>query len=109
MNYEEIIEKLRGPFNPQCVEWKIQITSNDKARGLAVPYLDARAIQKRLDEIVGTLNWKNVYTLWHEKAQLCGISIFYAERNEWVTKFDGAENSDIEPIKAFLLNVKNRV
>ena len=64
--------------------------------------MDARAVQKRLDEVVGAFNWKNVYSLWHDNSQICGISIFNDDRNEWITKFDGAENSDIEPIKGGL-------
>lgn len=102
MNYEEIIRRLREPFNGREIEWKIQVTSQDKQRGMAVAYMDARAVQKRLDEIVGPFNWKNVYSLWHDNSQICGISIFYDERKEWVTKFDGAENSDFEPIKGGL-------
>jgi len=101
-NYEEIIIRLREPFSIKDVEWKIQTTTQDKSRGMAVAYLDARAVQKRLDDVCGPFNWKNVYSLWHDKSQICGISIFNAERNEWVTKFDGAENSDIEPIKGGL-------
>jgi len=102
MNHQEIITRLREPFNNKDVEWKIQVTIQDKARGMAVAYLDARAVQRRLDDVVGPFNWKNVYSLWHDKSQICGISIYNAERNEWVTKFDGAENSDIEPIKGGL-------
>jgi len=102
MNHEEIIKKLREPFKFCEIEWKIQVLTNDKTRGMAVPYQDARAVQRRLDDVVGPFNWKNVYSLWHDNSQICGISIFNAERNEWVTKFDGAENSDIEPIKGGL-------
>ena len=102
INYEEIIARLKEPFSPKEIEWKIQVTTQDKARGMAVPYMDARAVQKRLDDVVGPFNWKNVYSLWYDNSQICGISIFNAERNEWVTKFDGAENSDIEPIKGGL-------
>lgn len=102
MNYEEIIKRLREPFGGREIEWKIQVTSQDKQRGMAVAYMDARAVQKRLDETVGPFNWKNVYSLWHDNSQICGISIFYDERKEWVTKFDGAENSDFEPIKGGL-------
>ena len=102
MNYEEIIKRLREPFTGREIEWKIQVTTQDKSRGMAVAYMDARAVQKRLDEVVGPFNWKNVYSLWHDNSQICGISIFLDERNEWVTKFDGAENSDIEPIKGGL-------
>ena len=102
INYEEIIKRLKEPFTSKEIEWKIQFTTQDKARGMAVAYLDARAVQNMLDEIVGPFNWRNVYSLWHDKSQICGISIFNEERNEWVTKFDGAENSDIEPIKGGL-------
>ena len=102
MNYEEIIKRLREPFGTKEIEWKIQVTTQDKSSGMAVAYVDARAVQKRLDDVVGPFNWKNVYSLWHENSQICGISIFNADRNEWVTKFDGAENSDFEPIKGGL-------
>jgi hypothetical protein len=102
MNHEEIIKRLREPFSYKEIEWKIQVTTNDKAKGMAVPYMDARAVQKRLDDVAGPFNWKNLYSTWHNNSQICGISIFNAERGEWVTKFDGAENSDIEPIKGGL-------
>lgn len=102
MNYNEIIKRLHEPFSAKEIEWKIQVTSQDKKRGMAVAYMDARAVQKRLDEVVGAFNWKNVYSLWHDNFQICGISIFNDDRNEWITKFDGAENSDIEPIKGGL-------
>ena len=107
-NHEEIIKRLQEPFASKDVEWKIQVTTQDKTRGMAVAYLDARAVQKRLDEVVGPFNWKNVYSLWHDNSQICGISIYNAERNEWVTKFDGAENSDIEPIKGGLSDALKR-
>lgn len=102
MNYNEIIKRLHEPFGAKEIEWKIQVTTQDKKSGMAVAYMDARAVQKRLDEVVGAFNWKNVYSLWHDNSQICGISIFNDDRNEWITKFDGAENSDIEPIKGGL-------
>lgn len=102
MNYNEIIKRLHEPFCAKDIEWKIQVTTQDKKRGMAVAYMDARAVQKRLDEVVGAFNWKNVYSLWHDNSQICGISIFNDDRSEWITKFDGAENSDIEPIKGGL-------
>ena len=102
MNQEAIIKRLREPFTSKEIEWKIQVTTQDKTRGMAVAYMDARAVQKRLDEAVGPFNWKNVYSLWHDNSQICGISIFNDDRGEWVTKFDGAENSDFEPIKGGL-------
>ena len=88
------------------------MTSGDKARGLAVPYVTNRAIQDRLDDVVGPENWHNDYKPWHntgkKESQICGISIYFDERGEWITKWDGAEDSDIEPVKGGLSDSMKR-
>jgi hypothetical protein len=96
---QELIEKLKAAFSFDEVEAKIQVTTQDKTKGMAVFYIDSRAIQSRLDETLGPLNWKNQYTPWHGNAQLCGIALYCDERKEWIAKYDGSECSDIEPIK----------
>jgi hypothetical protein len=108
MNHEEIIRQLKAPFPFAEVEAKIQVTNGDKSKGMAVFYLDARAVHERLDKVLGAFNWRNEYIKWNEKSQICGLSIYNAERGEWITKFDGAENSDIEPIKGGLTDALKR-
>jgi len=99
----ETIKLLGDAFPFEAVEAKIQVVSKDKSNtGMAVFYLDARAIQNRLDDVLGHFGWKNQYVTWHGDAQLCGIAIYNLERKEWVGKFDGAECSKIEPIKGGL-------
>jgi len=105
---QDIISKLKEPFPFEEVEAKIQVTTGDKTKGMAVFYIDSRAIQNRLDEAVGALNWSNSFSAWQGNAQICGISIFNAERGEWVTKHDGAENSNIEAIKGGLTDAFKR-
>lgn len=99
----QLHQELIKPFPAAHVAWRIQHTTQDKTRGLAVPYVQSRAIQSRLDEVVGPFNWKSEYKPWHNTgsaaSQLCGISIYSEERGEWIQKWDGAENTDIEPIK----------
>jgi len=107
-NNEEIIRQLKAPFPFEEVEAKIQVTSNDKTKGMAVFYLDARAVQERLDSVLGMFGWRNEYILWQGKSQICGLSIYNAERSEWITKYDGAENSDIEAIKGGLTDAFKR-
>lgn len=102
MNMEEILKELKSPFPYEDIDWKVQVTNKDKTRGMAVAYLDSRAIQKRLDEAVGAMNWTNEFMLWQDKAQICGIGLYDAERGTWVMKYDGAENTDIEPVKGGL-------
>jgi hypothetical protein len=101
MNQEDI-KRLLEPFDFKDVEWKIQFTNQEKTSGMAVAYLNSRAIQSRLDFVIGATNWKNTYAPWQNNAQICGLSIYDSERNDWVTKYDGAENTDIEPVKGGL-------
>ena len=80
-------------------------------RGMAVPYVTNRAIQNRLDEVCGPENWYNEYKPWHSNgkkdAQLCGIATHF-EGKGFITKWDGAEDSDIEPIKGGLSDSMKR-
>ena len=105
MNEQELTKRLTAPFEAQDVEWRIQQTTQDKSRGLAVAFITSRAIQKRLGETVGPFHWKTEFSPWHQigkGSQLCALSIYDEERKEWVTKTDGTENSDIEPVKGGL-------
>lgn len=125
----EINAELAKPFAPEDLEWRLQRTfeSRGDTMGLAVPYVTNRAIQSRLDEVVGPDNWYNDYKPWHrftvkvksEKdpqkyfdkeviSQLCGIAIFFEESQRWITKWDGAENTDIEPVKGGLSDSMKR-
>lgn len=107
----EIQAALAEPFAPEDLEWRLQQTFEEKKRGLAVPYVTARAIQNRLDEVVGPENWYNEYKPWHssknKEAQLCGISIYF-EGHGFITKWDGAEDSNVEPIKGGLSDSMKR-
>jgi len=120
MTTAEIMQKLAAPFASSDVEWRVQHTNNEKDRGLAVPFIDSRAIQERLDTVLGAFHWRTEFRPWHQvrktgkntgsqrepdtdaelnASQLCGLAIYCEERGEWIIKFDGAENSDIEPVK----------
>jgi len=62
-SWERIKSELAEPFSSEDVEWRLQNVSKDKTRGLAVAYVTARAIQNRLDEVVGPENWQDEYIL----------------------------------------------
>lgn len=113
---EQLYQALAQPFDNADIEWCVGATTKDKTRGLAVPYVTNRAIQQRLDQAVGPENWKNEFKPWHRFngkdgeiiGQLCGISIYFADRKEWICKWDGAENSDFEPVKGGLSDSMKR-
>ena len=106
-----IRNELAKPFAPEDLEWRLQQAFEESGRGLAVPYVTNRAIQDRLDDVVGPENWQNEFRAWHStgkrESQICGISIFFEGRG-FVTKWDGAEDTDIESIKGGLSDSMKR-
>ena len=111
-DFKTIQRELAQPFAPEDLEWRVQVTNKEKTKGMAVPYVTSRAIQDRLDNVVGAENWRNEFRVWQESgdanAQLCGLSLYLEERGEWVTKWDGAENTDIESVKGGLSDAMKR-
>ena len=118
MTGAELHKRLSEPFAAADVEWRVTKTRNSNSEGLAVAFIDSRAIQNRLDDVVGPFFWRTRFIPWHQyvprpgkyedpseapkapvSSQLCGLSIYDAERKEWVEKVDGAETTDIEAIK----------
>lgn len=113
-NVQEMKERFAEPFAAADLEWRLQWTNEDFTSGRAVPYVTNRAIQNRLDEVVGPQNWKNEFRPWHDdpksrkSSQLCGISIYFEDRKEWICKWDGAEDSDVESVKGGLSDSMKR-
>ena len=107
---------LGKPFDAADVGWRLQYVDKTTMKGTAVPFIDARAIADRLDEVVGPNRWRNSFTPWHDctveqkqhASQLCTISIYDSEIDQWIDKTDGAEDSDIEPVKGGLSDAFKR-
>jgi hypothetical protein len=97
---KRIMDRLREPFSANDIEWRIQRSGlkDGKPWAMVLAYVTARAIQERLDETCGLFGWKNLYEKGPDGGVLCGISIVDGEGN-WITKYDGAENTNIEAVK----------
>lgn len=96
------LRKLAEPFPAEDIEWFIGVTTKDKLKGMAVPFITARAAQDRLDDVVGQTNWNNDYIPWKDEAQLCRISIWDEDKKMWISKTDGSGDTDIESVKGGL-------
>jgi hypothetical protein len=102
---------LAAPFPPEDVEWKPGAVTRDKTRGLAMAYISSRAVQDRLDDVCGPDGWRNEFRSAPEGGVLCGISIRVTRpdgESEWITKWDGAENTDVEAVKGGLSGAMKR-
>jgi hypothetical protein len=105
------LDRLQGFFRPEDIEWKPIATSKRTGKALAAAYVTNRAIMDRLDEVCGPANWRNEYQPGPAGGIICGLSIRIPREDgisEWVTKWDGADNTDIHPVKGGLSSSMRR-
>lgn len=105
---KENLTKLLEPFAPEDIEWRVQQSGikNDKAWAMVLAYVQNRAVQQRLDDVCGPENWKNKFETAPDSGVMCGISIKIGD--EWIDKWDGAENTQIEAVKGGLSGAMKR-
>ncbi|MDV3568182.1 hypothetical protein CMU71_14915 [Elizabethkingia anophelis] len=90
------LKKLSAPI--ENVKWRVQSfkTTQKGLKAICIPYVDARDVQQRLDEVCGIENWQDRYK--EVKGNLfCEIGIFIG--NEWRWKSDVGTESNIEKEK----------
>jgi len=96
---------LHKPFPPAEIEWRVGSTNGEKTKGLALAYLTARHVMERLDEVCGPSNWQDRYE-FHGSRTVCYLSI--RVDGEWITKADGAGDSDVEAEKGAISDALKR-
>lgn len=100
------LNALKALFPPGDIDWRPGKVSNDKTKAMALAYLDARAVMDRLDDVCGPENWQDSYVAGPQGGLICRLSIRID--GEWVTKEDGAENTDVESVKGGLSDALKR-
>lgn len=96
-------DELKKPFDPKHIDWRIGrggVNSKGQPWAKCLAYLRRDAIENRLDEAVGPENWRTEHAPGPAGGVMCGLSIRC--NGEWVTKWDGADNTDIEQVKGGL-------
>ncbi|AZZ98787.1 Rad52/Rad22 family DNA repair protein [Pseudoalteromonas sp. R3] len=96
-----IQEQLAAPFEESDIEWLVfkSGVNNDGPWVQVVPYVTNRAVQQRLDDVLGLHGWENVYRD-ADGGQICGLKLLID--GTWITKWDGASYNDYEPLKSAL-------
>lgn len=85
-----IAAALAAPFPPEAVDWKPQNVRGTRA--LAVPYIDARTVQARLDDVLGVAGWKDGYQVLPDGSVVCRLKVRVG--GEWITRADVGGQSD---------------
>jgi len=103
------LSRLAEPFHQDDIEWRVSRSGNGSKGPFAIvlAYITARAIQSRLDDVCGPENWRTEEPMMIEVAGKSAFAVGISIRNllnkdgawEWITKWDVAEPTNIEPAK----------
>jgi hypothetical protein len=81
----ELMSALAAHFAPEQLHFKPACVKGNRA--LALPYVDARAIQDRLDEVLGVAGWMDEYEpLPDGSGVVCKLRCLLGDT--WITKTD---------------------
>ena len=97
--------KLTAPFSPDDIHWRVGATTQDKKKGMALAYMDARAVMDRLDAVCGPGGWQCRYPHANGKT-VCEIGLLIGDN--WIWKADGAGDTDHEAEKGALSDAFKR-
>jgi hypothetical protein len=103
---QEMFDELCRPFAAEEIEWRIGSTNADKTKGMALAYMDARAVMDRFDAVCGPDGWQCNYTMSGAIA-ICNIGVLMPS-GSWIWKADGAGATDVEGEKGMLSDALKR-
>ena len=92
---EDLMFELAKPFPRESIEWRVQRTTKDGTAGLAVAYVNARTVQDRLNEVMGS-NWQSKHINYGPKT-ICHLGLKL--NDEWKWRSDGAGDTNYEADK----------
>lgn len=104
-DWATIQKELAKPFPESAISWKIQSYTKRKqgdeytpdTQAIKVAFIDARDVENRLDEVVGTGNWSDSYVVHPSGVIQCALTIGGVTKEGF-----GYPNSDRddEPLKS---------
>ena len=103
---EETYEALKHPFPANVIHWRVGSTNRDKTKGIALAYIDARDVMKRLDDVVGFTNWQDEYVETRTGRLICRLGLNLSD--EWIWKSDGAGDTSVEGEKGAISDAFKR-
>lgn len=101
----EDLKLLFAEFPREAISWRAQSVTKAGDKALALAYIDARDVMDRLDDVCGSENWQDRYE-FHGTRTICYLSI--RVDGEWITKADGAGDSDVEAEKGAISDALKR-
>ncbi len=84
---------LKIPFPVKQIHWRVGARNKARTEGIALAYVTARDVQRRLDADVGANNWEPEH---YAVGNLIACKLRILVDGKWVSKTDGAGETDIE-------------
>lgn len=84
MTADEMRAGFEALFPVTEVKWKAQTAKGDKA--MAVAYVDARVVTKRLNDVAGIAGWQDAYKQVSPAAYECTLNVRFGDW--WVSRTD---------------------
>lgn len=107
---KDIRKELQKPFNPNEIEWRVQSQGKNKTGGQVwcqvLAYVDARALQNRLDDVFTPFGWEDKYEPLGDDF-ICTLTVDLNGKK--VSKQNGASKSQVEGFKGGISNSFKRV
>ena len=88
-----IRKRLAAPFPAKDIGWRVLLKTRDESKCLVFPYLDARDVMGRLDDVMGIGGWYAEFSPWGPANVLCKLSLILPNMYT-VTKQDIGDVSD---------------
>ena len=88
-----VFARLATPFPPERVQWRLGAVDQERNRGLALAYVDARDVQDRLNDVMGG-SWQCRYVPMPNGTTCCEIGLLID--GVWLWRANGAGNTDVE-------------
>lgn len=105
MATSEDVKQLFAEFPQDAISWRAQSVNKEGTKALALAYIDARDVMDRLDQMVGVAEWQDRYEFSGTKT-ICYLSV--RVDGEWITKADGAGDTDVEAEKGAISDAFKR-
>jgi len=100
MGNVELWKRLAAPFPANCIKWKPGVLNSAKTRALALAYLDGRAIQDRLDEVLGVDGWSDQYVIHPDGHVICTLTARFGDREVSKADVGAPTKGECDPLKA---------
>ena len=78
-DWHKTLTELAQPFPETAIKWRVGATTKDKTKAQALPYVDPRDYERRLDEVCPG-QWQVSFIPWGDSKVICNLTIHTVTR-----------------------------